>query len=136
MAIVDWTQRLQEDPEPVVRRMPVTRAGVKRGQLMLLPSARIVDDAIRVIPKGKCLTLLELRAKLARQYKADGCCPVYLGYRLRTVAEAACEARDRGVRESGLTPIWRVLDERTPTTKKLVARHADWILERRAKEMR
>ena len=136
MAASDWSSKLNADPEPVVRHMPVARAGVKKGGKMLLPSARIVDDAIRAIPKGKSLTLLELRAKLARQYKADGCCPVYLGYRLRTVAEATCEARDRGVPEASLTPIWRVLDPKTPTTKKLVARHADWILERRAKEMR
>jgi len=134
MATIDWTQRVQEDPEPVVRRMKVARAGVKKGELMLLPSARLVDDAIRAIPKGKSLTLLELRARLARQYRADGCCPVYLGYRLRTVAEATCEARDSGVRQSDLTPIWRVLDDRTPTTRKLAPSNADWLLARRAAE--
>jgi hypothetical protein len=73
IAGVDWTQRLDEDPEPVVRRMKVARAGVKKGGLMLLPSARIVDEAIRAIPKGRTLNLLELRARLARQFKADGC---------------------------------------------------------------
>ena len=134
MAVSDWTSKLNADPEPVVRRMAVARAGVKKGGTMLLPSARVVDDAIRGIPKGKSLTLLELRTKLARQYKADGCCPVYLGYRLRTVAEAACEARNRGLPESSVTPIWRVLNDRTPTLKKLSAANAAWITERRSRE--
>ena len=130
----DWTERLSANPEPVIRPMPVARIGLSKGDLVLLPSARIVDDFIRAIPKGKAVGILELRNRLARRYKADGTCPVYLGYHLRTVAEAACEARERGAPLRTITPVWRVLDVDTPTLKKLSAKNAALIAERRSRE--
>lgn len=130
----DWTDRLNANPEPVVRQMPKARIGLKKGDLCLLPSARLVDDFIRAIPKGESAGILELRERLARQYKAEGTCPVHLGYHLRTVAEAACEARDRGAKLSQITPVWRVLDDEAPTLGKLSAENAAWIRKRRSQE--
>lgn len=130
----DWNQKLDANPQPVVRPMPKARIGLEKGDLCLLPSARLVDDFIRAIPKGKSVSLLDMRATLARRHKAAGTCPVYLGYHLRTVAEAACEARDRGAKLSQITPVWRVLDADAPTLKKLSRGNAAWINERRAKE--
>jgi hypothetical protein len=131
---IDWNARLSADPEPVVRPMPKDRIGLKKSELCLLPSARLVDDFIRAIPKGEAISLLEMRNKLARRHKTDGTCPVYLGYRLRTVAEAACEAHDRGAPLRTITPIWRALDAGAPTLKRLSAKNAAWILERRSRE--
>ena len=132
--MTDWTAKLHANPEPEVRPMPKDRIGLKKGDLCLLSSARLVDDFVRAIPKGKTVSLLDLRATLARRHKAAGTCPVYLGYHLRTVAEAACEARDRGVPMGKITPVWRVLDSEALTMKKLSPRNAAWIKERRAKE--
>src|SRR5262245_58544045 len=134
MALRDWTSRLNANPEPEVRPMPKDRIGLKKGDLCLLPSALLVDDFIRAIPKGRAFTPMQMRATLARRYQADGCCPVYLGYHLRTVAEAACEARDRGVPLGRITPVWRVLDSEAPTLRKLSAKNAAWIIERRGGE--
>jgi hypothetical protein len=130
----DWTDKLNANPEPVVRPMPKARIGLKEGELCLLPSARLVDDFIRAIPKGKSVSLLEMRATLARRHKAAGTCPVYLGYHLRTVTEAACEARDRGAPLRAITPVWRVLDAEAPTLRKLAPRNAAWINDRRTRE--
>jgi hypothetical protein len=130
----DWTDKLSANPEPVVRPMPKARIGLKKGELCLLPSARVVDDFIRAIPKGKSVSLPDMRASLARRHKAAGTCPVYLGYHLRTVAEAACEARDRGAPLRSITPVWRVLDAEAPTLRKLAPRNAAWISERRRLE--
>ncbi len=80
----DWTDKLNANPEPVVRPMPKTRLGLAKGDLCLLPSVRLVDDFIRAIPRGKCVSLPDMRARLARRHKADGTCPVYLCYHLRT----------------------------------------------------
>jgi hypothetical protein len=132
--MIDWTAKLHANPEPAVRPMPKARIGLKKGDLCLLPSARLVDDFIRAIPKGKAISLLDMRAQLARRHKAAGTCPVHLGYHLRTVAEAACEARDRGVPLRSIAPVWRVLDVDALTMKKLSPRNAAWINERRAKE--
>jgi hypothetical protein len=130
----DWTAKLNANPEPVVRSMPKARIGLKKGELCLLPSARLVDNFIRAIPKGESVSLLEMRAMLARRHKAAGTCPVYLGYHLRTVAEAACEARDRGAPLRSITPVWRVLDAEAPTLRKLAPRDAAWIVDQRARE--
>ena len=132
--MADWTAKLHANPEPEVRPMPKARIGLQKGDLCLLPSARLVDDFIRAIPKGKNIGLLDVRATLARRHKAAGTCPVYLGYHLRTVAEAACEARDRGAPLRSITPVWRGLDANALTMKKLSPRNAAWINERRAKE--
>ena len=59
---------------------------------------------------------------------------MHLGYHLRTVAEAACEARDRGEPLGKITPVWRVLDADAPTLNKLSPRNAAWINERRVEE--
>ena len=132
--MTDWATKLNANPEPQVRPMPKARIGLQKGDLCLLPSARLVDDFIRAIPKGKAVSLVDMRATLARRHKAAGTCPVYLGYHLRTVAEAACEARDRGAPLRSITPVWRVLDAEALTLKKLAPRNAAWINERRAKE--
>ena len=134
MAARDWTLQLNRDPEPVVKPMPKARIGLKKGDLVLLPSARLVDDFIRAIPKSKSVSPLEMRARMAKRDKADGTCPVYLGYRLRTVAEAAFEALERGVALKDITPIWRVLDEKALTLKKLSADRAALVLAQRRKE--
>lgn len=132
--MIDWGAKLKADPEPVVRPMPKARIGLQKGDLCLLPSARLVDDFIRAIPKGKSVSLLDMRATLARRHRAAGTCPVYLGYRLRTVAEAACEAHDSGAPLRSITPVWRVLDADAPTLRKLAPRNAAWINQRRAQE--
>ena len=132
--MTDWATKLNANPEPQVRPMPKARIGLQKGDLCLLPSARLVDDFIRAIPKGKAVSLVDMRATLARRHKAAGTCPVYLGYHLRTVAEAACEARDRGAPLRSITPVWRVLDADALTLKKLAPRNAAWINERRAQE--
>jgi hypothetical protein len=134
--MTDWTAKLHANPEPEVRPMPKARIGLQKGDLCLLPSARLVDDFIRAIPKGQVVSLSDMRATLARRHKAAGTCPVHLGYHLRTVAEAACEARDRGAPVRNITPVWRVLAPDALTLKKLSPRNAAWINERRAKEGR
>lgn len=130
----DWTDKLNANPEPVARPMPKARIGLQKGDLCLLPSARVVDDFIRAIPEGKSMSLPDMRATLARRHKVAGTCPVYLGYHLRTVAEVACEARDRGAPLRSITPVWRVLDAAAPTLRKLAPRNAAWINGRRAQE--
>ncbi len=130
----DWTEQLNRDPEPVVKPMSTARIGLNKGDLILLPSARLVDDFIRAIPKGRSISLLEMRSRMAKRHKADGTCPVYLGYRLRTVAEAALEALERGLPLKNITPIWRVLDEKALTLKKLSADRVALVLAQRRKE--
>jgi hypothetical protein len=128
-----WTDRLH-DPKPhEVKPAPISIAGMNAGEIMLVPSAGIVDAFIRTIPRGKGLDVKTLRQKLAHKYKAEVTCPITTGYHLRTVAEAAWEAHQKGARLSDITPFWRVLDEETPTTSRLEC-GTDFVIRQRRKE--
>jgi len=114
-----WRERL-DDPRPhQVKPAPMDIAGMKKGEIMLVPTAKLVDAFIRTIRKGQSMDVPTLRARLARQHKAQVTCPITMGFHLRTVAEAAWEEHQRGTPLSRITPFWRVLDARTPTTAKL-----------------
>ena len=113
-----WTDRLDRGAA-VVKPAPRTVGDVVEGQAMLVPTARQVDDFIRSIPPGMKMDVRALRTALAAEHGAEVSCPVYTGYHLRTVAEAAHEALQWGMPLSEITPFWRVLDDATPTTRRL-----------------
>lgn len=114
----NWSDKLDQG-SPVVKPSPRTVGDVVEGQAMLVPTARQVDDFIRTIPPGVDMDVRALRTALAMEHGAEVSCPVYMGYHLRAVAEAAWEALERGVPVEQVTPFWRVLDANTPTTSKL-----------------
>jgi hypothetical protein len=119
-----WTDKLNDATPHEVKRMPRDFGGLKKGELVLVPSVRIVDDFIRSIPAGEHLSIAELRRALALRHGAEVTCPVYTGYHLRTVAEAACEAYRAGAK----------LQARAPTVGKLSAANAAFLARRRAHE--
>lgn len=115
----DWTRKLDAAGEPVFKPSPRTFADIVEGQRMLVPTARQVDAFIRSIPAGVEMDVRALRTALAIEHGAEVTCPVTIGYHLRTVAEAAHEQLERGVDMAGITPFWRVLNAKAPTTGKL-----------------
>ena len=114
-----WCQRLERPEQSQVKPVPISIAGMKAGQIMLVPTARQVDEFIRTIPSGQSISTQALRAALAAQHRAEVTCPITTGFHLRTVAEAAFERFERGVPMDELTPFWRVLDATAPTSRKL-----------------
>ncbi len=129
----DWTDRLNAHAEPVLKPTPRTMSDVVEGQLMLVPTALQVDEHMRAIPPGASMDVRTFRQSLASRHGAEVTCPVYTGYHLRTVAEAASEALQRGAALADITPFWRVLDQSTPTTGRL-AIGAAFVAERRRAE--
>jgi hypothetical protein len=128
-----WTEKLA-DPRPhVVKPAPISIAGMKAGQLMLVPTARLIDDFVRSIPRGRSMDVRALRAALAAAHDAEVTCPITTGFHIRTVAEAAWEAVASGAPISTVTPVWRVLGATSPTLPKLSFDLA-FIRERRALE--
>ncbi|MGE0282613.1 MAG: hypothetical protein AB7P20_18645 [Rhizobiaceae bacterium] len=113
-----WSDKLDQG-KAVVKPTPRTMSDVVEGQPMLVPTARQVDDFIRSIPKGVEMDVRALRTAMALEHGAEVSCPVYTGYHLRTVAEAAHEALERGAPVDDITPFWRVLNADTPTTGRL-----------------
>lgn len=74
---------------------------------MLIPKPLDVDAMIRKVPRGKVVTLTELREKLARAAGANITCPMVAGMFVRIVAEVAAEDMKAG--KSRVTPYWRVV---------------------------
>ncbi|MFI4997749.1 MAG: hypothetical protein ACHQAQ_18440 [Hyphomicrobiales bacterium] len=114
-----WADKLRSAKAHAVKPAPIAMAGMRKGQIMLVPSPKIIDDLIRSIPKGKSVDVKTLRQRLARQHGAEVTCPITFGILLRMVAEAACEAHEQGVEASAITPVWRVLAKDAPIMKKL-----------------
>jgi len=134
--MTSWSDKLRDDKPHQVKPVPVNIAGMKKGQVMLVPSARIVDAFIRRLPKGRLLETRELRARLARRYRAEVTCPITMGFILRSLAEAAWEARQAGAAEAVITPVWRVLEDDSLTLKKLPRPAVAFFKARRAAEAR
>lgn len=128
-----WVEKLDVPHDVEVRPVREGRKNLRAGQLMLYPNARAVDDVVRKIPNGQARTPKELRTQLAKIHGADITCPVTTGICLRTVAEAAFEAFQNGTPLDDVTPVWRVLDGKSSTLKKLTFDPA-FILDQRAQE--
>jgi len=115
-----WRQKLEEKhPEhgKVVDVPPKMQNRFLVGK-MLIPKPLDIDALIQRIPKGKLATVLQIRDKLAKDAKANCCCPLTTGIFLRIVAEVAEEDLRNG--KKYVTPYWRVvkaggsLNERFP----------------------
>jgi len=76
---------------------------------MLIPTPKLVDALIRKVPKGKLVTVSELRRRLAADFAADVTCPLTTGIFVRIAAEAAEEDRANG--RARVTPYWRVVKD-------------------------
>jgi hypothetical protein len=126
-----WSDKLDQG-SATIKPSPRTVGDIVEGQTMLVPTARQVDDFIRTIPAGVDMDVRALRTAMALEHGAEVSCPVYTGYHLRAVAEAAWEALERGVPMTEVTPFWRVLDAKTPTTAKLTFGREFVVGQRRA----
>lgn len=132
--IANWADKLRDGRPYQVKPVPINIAGMKKGQVMLVPSALIVDTFIRRLPEGRLLDTRELRIRLARKYHADVTCPITMGFILRILAEAVWDARKAGAAMADITPVWRVLDDDSLTLKKLPKAAAAFFRARRAEE--
>jgi hypothetical protein len=114
-----WTDKFNAPADPVVKLAPVSIAGMRAGQVMLVPTPRMIADFMAAIPFGETVEVPSMRRELARRHGAEVTCPIYTGYHLRTVAEAALEVANARATPEAITPFWRVLDETAPTTRRL-----------------
>ncbi len=128
-----WQEKLNIDRKPVIERSDKDFAGIKAGQLMLIPTPKVVDAYIRQIPKGKQVDISTVRKDLAAEYHTETTCPLTTGIFLRIAAEAAYEEYQHGKPVNKITPFWRVIDAKSPTAKKLTF-GPDFIKEQRRTE--
>jgi len=103
-----WREKLADD-KGLPRVGPVTgKMSTKWGTgTMVIPAPREVDQLMRKVPKGKLITINELRSALATKHRADFACPITTGIFSWIAAHAAAEAEAEGRKR--VTPYWRTL---------------------------
>ncbi len=74
---------------------------------MVIAAPREVDALMKQVPKGRVVTINELRAALARKHRADFACPITTGIFSWIAAHAAAEDEAEGKKR--VTPYWRTL---------------------------
>lgn len=74
---------------------------------MVIPAPKEVDEIMRMVPKGKLITINEIRAALAKKHGANIGCPITTGIFAWIAAHAADEAAAEGAKK--ITPYWRTL---------------------------
>lgn len=74
---------------------------------MVIPAPLEVDALMKQVPRGRLVTISELRAALAKNHKVNFACPLTTGIFSWIAAHAAVEAQAAGATD--ITPFWRTL---------------------------
>lgn len=103
-----WREKLADNKDlPRVGRIEGKMTRRWGTGTMVIPAPLEVDELMRRVPKGKLITIHELRAALARKHGVDIACPITTGIFSWIAAHAAAEAEAEGKRR--VTPYWRTL---------------------------
>ena len=106
-----WREKLA-DSKGLPKVAKVTGAMSRRwGQgTMVVPAPLEVDALMKQVPKGKLITINELRTALATKHRVTFACPLTTGIFSWIAAHAADEAEAAGAKR--ITPYWRTLKVR------------------------
>ena len=103
-----WREKLSDGKDlPKVVLLKESAQKHWKGKTIAIPSPIEVNEVMAKVPKGKLITLEEIRRTIARKYKADIGCPLTCGIFSWIAAHAAAEATAEG--EKKITPYWRTL---------------------------
>lgn len=103
-----WTEKLNDSKGlPKIGRVEGKMIRTWGAGTMVIPSPREVDAIMAKVPRGKLITINEIRAKLAKKHQVDIACPITTGIFAWIAAHAAEEARAAGKKR--ITPWWRTL---------------------------
>jgi alkylated DNA nucleotide flippase Atl1 len=103
-----WREKLADDKGlPKVVRI-TGRMSIRWGKgTVAIPAPREVDALMRRVPRGRLVTINELRAAIAARHGATIGCPITTGIFAWIAAHAAEEAAATGRKR--ITPYWRTL---------------------------
>ena len=103
-----WREKLADD-KGLPKVITVTGRLAQRwgNGTCVVPAPRAVDALMRRVPKGRLVTINELRAALAAQHGTNFACPITMGIFSWIAAHAAAEAEAEGAKR--VTPFWRTL---------------------------
>jgi alkylated DNA nucleotide flippase Atl1 len=103
-----WREKLA-DSKGLPRVEPITeRMSVRWGEgTIVIPAPVEVDEIMKQVPKGKLVTINEIRKFLAKRHGATIGCPITTGIFAMIAAHAAHEELEEG--RIKVTPYWRTL---------------------------
>ncbi|MBW2000856.1 MAG: MGMT family protein [Deltaproteobacteria bacterium] len=103
-----WRDKLQ-DSKDLPKTVPIPEKMRKNwGEgTLVIPAPLEVDEIMKKVPKGKLITINEIRAMLAERHGTTIACPLTTGIFARIAAEAANEEAVGGKKR--ITPYWRTL---------------------------
>src|SRR5690349_10424135 len=103
-----WAEKLA-DSKGLPKVGKITGRMTKRwgNGTMVVPAPLEVDAVMRNVPKGRLVTINEIRGVLARAHRVDIACPITTGIFAWIAAHAAEEAVAGGRKR--ITPYWRTL---------------------------
>jgi alkylated DNA nucleotide flippase Atl1 len=103
-----WREKLAASKElPTVQEITPKMSQRWGTGTVAIPAPREVDEIMRQVPKGKSITINEIRHILARKHKATIGCPITTGIFAWVAANAAGEDEMEGRKD--ITPYWRTL---------------------------
>lgn len=103
-----WIEKLNDAKGlPKIGRVEGTMTKRWGEGTMVIPAPREVDAIMAKVPRGKLITINEIRAKLAKKHQVDMACPITTGIFAWIAAHAAEEASAAGKKR--FTPYWRTL---------------------------
>jgi hypothetical protein len=103
-----WQEKLaNSNGLPKVERI-TTKMSPRWGRgTVVIPAPLEVDAIMKRVPRGKLITIDEIRQLLAAKHKATIACPITTGIFAWIAAHAAAEAEAQGAKR--ITPYWRTL---------------------------
>ena len=85
----------------------VHKMGADVGDEVILVNPREIVKIMKLVPKGKVITLVEICKTIAKKHHVKACCSLTTGIFVMTAANAAEEAANEG--KSLNIPYWRTL---------------------------
>jgi alkylated DNA nucleotide flippase Atl1 len=103
-----WREKLADDKDlPKVVEITDKMSTRWGTGTVVIPAPREVDEIMRQVPKGKVITINQIRSMLAKKHGASIGCPITTGIFASIAARAAEEAKAEGKKD--ITPYWRTL---------------------------
>ncbi|MBN1436760.1 MAG: MGMT family protein [Sedimentisphaerales bacterium] len=103
-----WQEKLADSKDlPRVEEIDEKKSKRWGSGTFVIPSPVEVDAIMKKVPKGKVITINEIRQILARKHKATIACPITTGIFSWISAHAADEMASQGKKR--ITPYWRTL---------------------------
>lgn len=103
-----WQEKLADSKDlPRVEKIDEKKSNRWGTGTFVIPAPLEVDAIMRQVPKGKLITINEIRRILADKHHATIGCPITTGIFSWIAAHAANEAEQEG--KKNITPYWRTL---------------------------